>query len=102
MSGPSGPINPNCVGQGTVTPVISVNVAGQPVYGRLRGVSVNMGQAAVVQWTMTTPAGDPVDLTNCFDATFEAKIREVLSFNRSNQGTTLPVTVVDLSTGLVS
>lgn len=67
-----------CANQLTVRPVVSINVEGQPILKRPRGVQVNQGQAATIRYTMLNQNGDPVDLSVCLLAagTVEARIHE--------------------------
>ena len=64
------PVNvpPTAADQKILIPTTTL-VEGKPNYRKLQAVEVNAGMEALVKWTMKSPNGDPVDLT---DAVAEA------------------------------
>ncbi len=54
-----------CTQQSTVQPVISVNVEGINIQGRVRAVTISAGQDVTIQTVMSDLNGNPVDLSQC-------------------------------------
>lgn len=78
------PVNvpPTAASQQILVPQTTL-VEGKPNYRKIQAVEVNAGMASLIKWTMKSPNGDPVDLTDAAanGATAQARLREAADWS---------------------
>lgn len=89
-----------CPDQGNRVPRITV-FDEEPLYSRMRSISVQQGQSASITWTVVDPDGKAVDLSTCPNAIARLRVAEALGITSVNNPPEVIGTITNAATGEV-
>lgn len=92
----------SCATQIVTAPVVT-QVEGVPSLAKMQAVECVQGQNRVIEYTMRSQYGDPVDLSTCVGATVIIRIREVTQMDsQNNPGVEIVGAISNANAGLIT